>query len=425
MQDINAIRERTDEVRASIQARHKDVLPLVDKALSLDAEWRRVKGDLDELRHDRNTVSAAINTAKKEGKDAKDLLKKAKEIPALLKALEEKESGLREELDKTLKAIPNFLDPQTPIGESEKDNVVKETHGGTPMPDFEPKSHVEICEELGIADFDAARRTSGNGFFFLKGDLALLDQALQRYALDIMVGEGFTPVVPPYMIRRDIVDGVVDIAFFEESIYKIEDEDAYLIGTSEHPLVGMLTGQDVDSRELPITLCGISPCFRRELGAHGIDEKGLFRTHQFQKIEQIVVCHPEQSDEWFDKLLDITKKIFTGLELPWHELVMCSGDLGDLKTRQSDLEVWSPRRQGYFEVGSCSNLTDAQARRLNIRIVHPDGQREYAHTLNNTALATSRAMVAILENHQRADGTVTIPKVLRPYMGNKSVLGKA
>ena len=423
MLDIRTIREHPESVLDSLKKRNQEEkAPLVKEAQEKDKEWRKTKGELDELRHKRNRVSEDINKAKKEGKDASKLMAEAKSIPGKLKELEDREEQLRTRIIEILRTLPNLLDPEVPEGKDASQNVAREELGKKTELGFPARSHVELCEQLGIADFEASRRTSGHGFFFLKGDLALLDQALQRYALDMMLQEGFTPIVPPYMIRKEIVDGVVDLHFFEEIIYKLEGEDLYPISTSEHPLIGMMEGQDIPVNELPVKLCGISPCFRKELGAHGIDEKGLFRTHQFNKIEQVVICKPEESREWYEKLLGITKKIFTGLGIPTRVWESCAGDLGDLKARGADLEAWSPRRKEYFEVASVSNLTDAQARRLRIKMLYPDGTREYAHTLNNTALATSRAMVAIIENYQQKDGTVKVPFVLVPYMGGKKVI---
>ncbi len=417
MIDIDLLRETPEVIEESVRRRgQEDKLPLIQQAVDLDSEWRSQKGSLDELRRERNEVSESINKTKKAGGDASALIEQAKQLPGKIEKQEALVSELREKIDEILLTLPNMLDEQVPDGADEEENVVIESVGEPAKLSFAAKSHVEILEELGLADFDAARRTSGKGFFFLKGSLALLDQALQQYALDVMLDEGFTPVVPPYFIRREVIDGVVDMETFNELVFKVEDEDLYPIATSEHSLVGMLTGSDTPVQESPTLLCGISPCFRKELGAHGIDEKGLFRTHQFHKVEQVVVCKPEDSRAWFEKLLGITQKIFSGLGLPIRALEMCTGDLGDLKSRQVDWEVFSPRREGYFEVGSCSNLTDAQARRLTIRLRLADGERVYAHTLNNTAIATSRAMVAIIENFQNADGTVDIPEVLHPYM---------
>lgn len=425
MIDIDVLREDPAPIEESCKRRGQhDKLALIQEAVEKDADWREEKGALDDLRRERNQVSERINELKKAGEDASDAIQQAKQLPGKIEEQEEKVEQLRSRIDEILLTLPNALEQEVPDGESEEDNVVRKTVGKPTDLGFAPESHVELLEELGLADFDAARETSGSGFFFLKGGLALLDNALQQYAIDVMVEEGFTPVVPPYMIRRDVVDGVVDMETFEELIFKVEDEDLYPIATSEHSLVGMLTGRDTPVQDAPVLLCGISPCFRKELGAHGIDEKGLFRTHQFHKIEQVVVCEPGESRKWFDKLLGITERIFSDLGLPIRALEMCTGDLGDLKSRQVDWEVFSPRRDGYFEVGSCSNLTDAQARRLGIRLRLRDGERVYAHTLNNTAVATSRAMVAIVENFQREDGSVDVPEVLHPYMRGVTRLSK-
>lgn len=421
MLSIDTIKEERALVEESIRRRGQDhKRSLLDEILEKDASWRALKGRVDDMRAERNKISQAINKAKKAGEDATDLIAQAKQIPAQVKALEAEEQALRTRIDDILKTLPNILHEKVPDGASDAENVEREVFGDKPELGFAPKNHVEVLEALNAADFEAARRTSGAGFFFLLGELALLDNALQQYGIDKMLEAGFTPVVPPYMVRREIVDGMVDADFFEETMYKIEGEDLYLIPTSEFSLVGMLTGRDTDVRALPALLCGISPCFRGERGSHGIDEKGLFRTHQFHKIEQIVVCAPEESEQWFEKLLDITTDIFVGLGLHVRHLEMCTGDLGDLKHRQFDVEVWSPRREGWFELGSCSNLTDAQARRLGIRQIAPDGTRDYCHTLNNTAIATSRAMVAIIENFQQKDGSVKIPEALHPYMRGRT-----
>lgn len=417
MIDINLLREDPTPVIDSIKRRdQEDKLSLIDEVLAKDDEWKQAKGDLDDLRRQRNEISQSINKAKKAGEDASEFIKQAKELPDKIKQQEELVDRLQSRITTILKTLPNILHKDVPSGTSEDENVERKTFGTQPEFNFEPKNHIDIIEELGLVDFEASRRTSGSGFFFLKGSLALLDQALQQYAIDVMLKHGFEITVPPYMLKKEILEGLVDVEEFEQSIYAVADSDLNMISTSEHSLVGMLTATDTDVRDAPITLCGISPCFRAEVGAHGIDEKGLFRTHQFHKVEQVVVCDPKDSQEWFDKLLAITTEIFTSLQLPIRHLEMCTGDLGDMKHRQFDIEVWSPRRNGYFEVGSCSNLTDAQARRLNIRLVEPDGKRVVAHTLNNTAIATSRAMVAIIENFQNEDGSVDIPEVLHPYM---------
>jgi seryl-tRNA synthetase len=316
--------------------------------------------------------------------------------------------------------IPNIMHKSVPIGKSDKENVVKEKIGTPRKFDFDVKSHVELVESLNICDFDAARRVSGGGFFYLKGSLAELNQALLKYGVDFMVRKGYTLVEPPLMINKDATSGVVDFEFFKDMVFKIEGEDLYLIGTSEHPLIAMFKGMVIEEKDLPIRLCGISQCFRKELGAHGIDEKGLYRTHQFNKVEQIIICKPEDSWKYYDELLENSKELFESLGLPTRVFESCSGDLGDLKAKGADLEVWSPRKKGYFEACSVSNLTEAQSRRLRIRVRKGDG-KYYPHTLNNTAIATSRAMVGILENYQEKDGSVGVPEVLRGYMGKEKL----
>lgn len=417
MQSIEAVRERRSEIEDSLKRRKQlEKLDQLDIVITKHDEWKEVKGMLDSLRHERNKVSEAINQAKKKKEDASTLIEQARSLPAKIKEVEALESELDQAIQTILQDLPNTLHPDVPTGDSEEENVEREVIGEKTKLPFSPKNHAEILEQLGLADFESARRVAGSGFYYLKGSLALLDQALQQFAIKKLVDEGFTLVVPPYMTRHAIAAGMTDLAFFDETMFKIEEEDLFPIPTSEFPLVGMLFEQDIDEREAPMTLSGVSPCFRKEVGAHGIDEKGLYRVHQFHKIEQVVVCEPEQSEEYFDTLMRISKELFTELGLPIRVLEMCTGDLGDMKYRQFDLEVYSPRRNGYFEVGSCSNLTDAQARRLGIRFIRPDGTRYYPHTLNNTAIATSRAIVAIVENFQNEDGSVDIPKALHPYM---------
>ena len=417
MIDINLLREDPAPIKDSLVRRgQEDKLSLVEEVLEVDASWRERKGALDDLRRKRNTVSENINQAKKAGEDAEQFIADAKKLSQEVQAEEAAVSKLFSRREELLLSLPNTLADEVPTGASEEDNVELKRFLDPIEHSFETQNHAELLEELGLADFESSRRTSGNGFFFLKGSLALLDQALQQYAIDVMLEQGFTLVKPPYLLREEIIRGVIDADAFAESIYSVKGDDLHLIGTSELSLVGMLTGSETDVRDAPVLLCGTSTCFRQEIGSHGIDEKGLFRTHQFEKIEQVVVCSPSQSSAWFDKLLAVSTEIFTSLGIPTRHLEMCTGDLGQLKHRQVDLEAWSPRRGEYYEVGSCSNLTDAQARRLNIRLVEPAGERVVAHTLNNTAIATSRAMVAIVENFQNADGSVDIPEVLHPYM---------
>ena len=417
MIDINLLREDPAPVRESLVRRGREAdVSLVDEVLEVDASWRSAKGLLDDLRRERNVSSQAINKAKKAGEDAKEAIAKAKKVAAQVQEQEVVVEELLAKRDKLLLELPNVLADEVPTGASEEDNVERKRFLEPIEHAFETVNHAELLEDLGLVDFESSRRTSGNGFFFLKGSLALLDQALQQYAIDVMLEHGFTLVKPPYLLREEIIRGVIDADAFAESIYSVQGDDLHLIGTSELSLVGMLAGSETDVRDSPTLLCGTSTCFRQEIGSHGIDEKGLFRTHQFEKIEQVVVCAPADSAEWFDNLLEVSTDILVSLGIPVRHLEMCTGDLGQLKHRQIDLEAWSPRRKEYFEIGSCSNLTDAQARRLNIRLVLPDGERVVAHTLNNTAIATSRVMVAIVENFQNADGTVDIPEPLHKYM---------
>lgn len=420
MLDIKFIRENPELVKENMKKKFFDdqQLSIVDDLLKQDEDYRKLLQEVENLRHQRNEVTGKINETKKSGGDITDLLNQAKEIPQKLKELEEKLAAMRKDMFELQKKIPNIIHESVPVGKDDTENVERAKHGQPRIFPFEVKSHVELTEKLNIADFDSASRVAGNGFFYLMGDLALLNQALIRFATDFMVSRGYTFTEPPLMVRREVVDGVVDMGFFEEIIYKIEDEDLYLIATSEHPLVGMFINQVIDEKRLPIRLCGYSQCFRKEIGAHGIDEKGLFRTHQFNKVEQVVICKPEESYKFYDEILQNSIDLFNELGLPTRVLESCSGDLGDLKAKGADLEVWSPRKEGYMEACSVSNLTDAQSRRLNIKI--DNGKERYLpHTLNNTAIATSRAMVAILENCQEEDGSITIPDVLRPYMNNK------
>ncbi|USN45077.1 MAG: serine--tRNA ligase [Candidatus Woesearchaeota archaeon] len=421
MLDRKYIREHAQEIKENTK---KFFLPesLVDDFLALDESSRKAKLDLDNLRKERNTVSEAINTAKKEGKDAAEFLAKAKELPGQIKAAEEAYVAVEGKARALLLKIPNIIDQETPIGKDDSHNIVKEVIGSPEERSFELKNHVQLTEELGVADFATAATTSGNGFFYLKGQLAELNQALIRFALDKMIEKGYEFVEPPLMIRKNILDGLVNTEEFEQSIYTIEGEDLHLIATSEHPLIGLFTNKTLRKADLPIKLVGYSACFRKEIGSHGIDEKGLFRTHQFYKVEQIIICEPKDSRYFFKEIQANQIELFKELRLPLRIVDICTGDMGVMKSRMSDLEAFAPR-QGYVEVGSCSNLTAAQARRLNIRY-EGDGKIDFVHTLNNTAIATSRAMVAILEYYQNEDGSVSIPSVLRPYMRNKERIEK-
>ncbi|MGV8150262.1 MAG: serine--tRNA ligase [Candidatus Woesearchaeota archaeon] len=425
MIDIKFIRENPEVVKENIRRKFQDnKIPLVDEVIEIDKKIRELKGINDGLRYRRNTLSESINKLKKEGKDIKEILEEVKNIPQKIKDVETQLSELESRYKTIMMQIPNIMHESVPIGKDGSENVERERIGHYKMHDFEIKNHAELAESLSIADFESSAKTSGTGFFYLKGDLAVLNQALIRYGMDYMIEKGYTLVEPPLMIKKEICDGVVDFEFFKNMAYKIDGEDLYLIATSEHPLIGMFINKTIPEEMLPIKLVGFSQSFRKEIGSHGIDEKGLYRTHQFNKVEMVVICKPEDSYKYYDEMLNNIKGIFSGLEIPSRVLECCSGDLADLKAKSADLEAWSPRKKEYFEVGSCSNLTDAQARRLNIKYQDKHGNKEYVHTLNNTAIATSRAMVAILENFQNKDGTVDIPKPLQKYMFGKKKIEK-
>lgn len=423
MIDIKLIREEPERVIENIKKRFKDEkIPLVDKVKRLDEEWRKLKFIADNLRRDRNKISEQISDAKKskDNKTAERLIKEAKDIPEQIKEIEEKEEKLEKEIDSIMKEIPNMIHETVPIGKSDKENIEIKKYGKPKKFDFEIKSHVELGEELGLLDFETSAETTGKGFYFIKGKLALLNMALINYARDIMVQEGFEYVEPPLMIKKEVLDGVYSTAEIDAMAYKIEGEDLYMIATSEHPLIGQFINKTLQKKDLPTLQTGYSMCFRKEIGSHGIDEKGIYRTHQFNKQEMVVICEPEESYIWYDKLLNISIKIFKELEIPFRILECCSGDLADLKAKSCDLEAWSPRRDEYFEITSLTNMESAQARRLKIRI--NDGKNNYfAHTLNNTVIATSRALVAIIENFQNKDGSIDIPKALHRYTGFKKI----
>ena len=424
MIDIKFLREHPEVVKDNIKKKgKKDRLKLVDEILVKDTKWRALKGEVDSIRASRNTLSRAIADAKKAGKDAKKLLKEAGEIPGKIENAEKQMYELQEELSQMLSKIPNIMHKDVPLGKDDSQNVEWEVIGEPKKFDFEVKSHAEIAENIGVADFDSSANTSGNGFYYLQGDLALLNQALIRFALDKLVQKGFTYVETPLMLRSDVIKNVTDLNDMTNQIYKIEGEDLYLIGTSEHSLIGRYMDTIIQEKKLPLKHTSYSMCFRKEIGSHGIDEKGLYRSHQFNKIEMVVICRPSESMKFFEELKKTTVEIFKELGIPVRVLGICSGDLGDLKHIQVDIEAWSPRKNAYFEVGSCSNLTDAQARKLKSRVDSGTGEKYVPHTLNNTAIATSRAMVAILENYQQKDGTVKIPDVLVPYMYGKKVIG--
>lgn len=425
MFDIKVLRENPTLVKENIKKKFKnDRLKLVDEILEKDKKWRELKGQVDSLRAERNKISKAIADAKKAGKDTKKLLKDAGEIPDKIDGLEKKMYALEEEISLMLGKIPNLMHESVAVGKDESENVQMRKLGKPREFNFEVKNHAEIAESLGVADFDASARTSGNGFYYLQGDLALLNQALIRFVIDKLVSKGFTYVETPLLLRGNVIQNVTDLGDMKNQIYKIDEEDLYLIGTSEHSLIGRFIDTILPEKSLPMKFASYSMCFRKEIGSHGLDEKGLFRSHQFNKVEMVVICKPDESMKFFEELQAMTVEIFRDLDIPIRILGICSGDLGDLKHIQVDIEAWSVRKKAYFEVGSCSNLTDAQARKLKIRVDALKGDKYVPHTLNNTAIATSRAMVAILENYQQKDGTVKVPDVLVPYMHGKKFIGK-
>ena len=425
MLDIKFVRSNPELVKENIRKKFQDEkLPLVDEVIALDEQLRAAKTRGDELRALRNTVSREIGGFMKQGlKDkAEEAKQKVAEIADELAALEKQEEESQAELTKRMMVIPNIIDPSVPIGPDDTHNVELEKFGEPVVPDFEVPYHVDIMESLAGIDIDAARRTSGNGFYYLKGDIARLHSSILSYARDFMINKGFEYFIPPFMIHGDVVKGVMSFAEMENMMYKIEGEDLYLIGTSEHSMVGRFIGQMLNKEDLPQTLTSYSPCFRKEVGAHGIEERGVYRIHQFEKQEMVVICEPEDSPMWFDKLWNNTVEFFRTLDIPVRTLECCSGDLADLKVRSLDVEAWSPRQKKYFEVGSCSNLGDAQARRLGIRVRDKEKGNYLPHTLNNTVVAPPRMLIAFLENNLQADGSVLIPKALQPYMGGQEKL---
>ena len=420
MLDLKFVRENPEIVKENIRKKFQDAkLPLVDEVIALDEENRKTKKEADDLRADRNRISKQIGALMGQGKkeEAEACKKQVTDASEHLAALEEKERELEERIRKIMLTIPNIIDPSVPIGKDDSENVEVERFGEPAVPDFEIPYHTEIMEKFSGIDLDSARKVAGNGFYYLQGDIARLHSAVISYARDFMIGRGFTYCVPPFMIRSDVVTGVMSFAEMDAMMYKIEGEDLYLIGTSEHSMIGKFIDTIIPEAELPKTLTSYSPCFRKEKGAHGIEERGVYRIHQFEKQEMIVVCKPEESKMWFDKLWQNTVDLFRSLDIPVRTLECCSGDLADLKVKSVDVEAWSPRQKKYFEVGSCSNLGDAQARRLRIRVNGQDGKKYFAHTLNNTVVAPPRMLIAFLENNLQADGTVRIPKALQPYMG--------
>ena len=426
MLDLRFVRENPEVVKQNIRNKFQDAkLPLVDEVIELDEENRKVKKEADDLRANRNKISKQIGALMGQGKreEAEEVKKQVTAASDHLAELEEKEKDLEERIKKIMMTIPNIIDPSVPIGKDDSENVEVQKFGDPVVPDFEIPYHTEIMERFNGIDLDSARRVAGNGFYYLMGDIARLHSAVIAYARDFMIDRGFTYCVPPFMIRSDVVTGVMSFAEMDAMMYKIEGEDLYLIGTSEHSMIGKFIDQIIPEEELPKTLTSYSPCFRKEKGAHGIEERGVYRIHQFEKQEMIVVCKPEESKMWFDKLWQNTVDLFRSMDIPVRTLECCSGDLADLKVKSVDVEAWSPRQKKYFEVGSCSNLGDAQARRLRIRVNGADGKKYFAHTLNNTVVAPPRMLIAFLENNLQADGSVRIPEVLRPYMGGKEKIG--
>ena len=425
MLDLKFVRENPDIVKQNIKNKFQDgKLPLVDEVIALDAENRATQKEADDLRASRNKLSKQIGALMGQGKkeEAEEVKKQVIANSARLAELEAKESELAEKILKIMMTIPNIIDPSVPIGKDDSENVEIEKFGEPVVPDFEIPYHTDIMERFNGIDLDAARRVAGNGFYYLMGDIARLHSAVISYARDFMIGRGFTYCVPPFMIRSNVVTGVMSFAEMDAMMYKIEGEDLYLIGTSEHSMIGKFIDTITPEAELPMTLTSYSPCFRKEKGAHGIEERGVYRIHQFEKQEMIVVCRPEESPVWYDKLWQNTVDLFRSLDIPVRTLECCSGDLADLKVKSCDVEAWSPRQKKYFEVGSCSNLGDAQARRLKIRVNGEDGTKYLAHTLNNTVVAPPRMLIAFLENNLQADGSVKIPEALRPYMGGMEVM---
>ncbi len=425
MLDIKLVRTNPVLVKENIKKKfQEEKLPLVDEVLDLDAQFRASKARGDELRRQRNTISKEIGKLMSQGKkeEAEETKKKVGEIAGELEAMERKEGEMTEEIRKRMMVIPNIIDDSVPIGKDDSENVELERFGQPVVPEFEVPYHTDIMERLNGIDLDSARRTSGNGFYYLIGDVARLHEGILAFARDFMIDKGFTYCIPPFMIRSDVVTGVMSFAEMENMMYKIEGEDLYLIGTSEHSMIGKYAGNLLTEEQLPQTMTSYSPCFRKEVGAHGIEERGVYRIHQFEKQEMIVVCKPEESMDWYHKMWQYSVEFFRALDIPVRTLECCSGDLADLKVKSVDVEAWSPRQKKYFEVGSCSNMGDAQARRLGIRVKGKE-ENYFPHTLNNTVVAPPRMLIAFLENNLEADGSVKIPKALRMYMGGKEKIG--
>ncbi|MDE7264925.1 MAG: serine--tRNA ligase [Clostridia bacterium] len=426
MIDINLIRVNPELVKTNIKKKFQDKkLPLVDEVIELDAKKRALQQEGDERRAQRNVLAKNIGNLMREGKkeEAEEAKRISKENNDRIAEIEKESEQIETKLKNDMMAIPNIIADDVPVGKDDSENVQGKVFLEAKEKTFEVPYHLDILESLGGIDLDAARRTSGNGFYYLIGDVARLHSAVLAYARDFMINKGFTYCIPPYMIRSSVVSGVMSFEEMDGMMYKIEGEDLYLIGTSEHSMIGSFMGEILPEQQLPKTLTSYSPCFRKEKGAHGLEERGIYRIHQFEKQEMIVICKPEESDFWYEKLWNYTVELFVSMQIPVRQLICCSGDLADLKYKSCDIEAWSPRQKKYFEVGSCSNLTDAQARRLGIRYKNSKtGKNEYVHTLNNTVVAPPRMLIAFLENHLQADGSVFIPEVLRPYMGGKEKL---
>ena len=428
MIDIKLIRENEELVKENIKKKFQnEKLPLVDEVKELDVKVRDIQTEADNLRAERNKKSKQIGAcmAKGDKEEAEKLKAEVEQNADRLKALEEETEVISARIKEIMMTIPNIIDDVVPIGKDDTENVERQKFGEPAVPEYEIPYHVDIMESLNGIDLDAAGKVAGSGFYYLMGDIARLHSAILSYARDFMINKGFTYCVPPFMIRSAVVNGVMSFGEMDEMMYKVEGEDLYLIGTSEHSMIGKFINSATEESKLPLTLTSYSPCFRKEKGSHGIEERGVYRIHQFEKQEMIVVCKPEDSKEWFDKLWNNTVELFRSIDIPVRTLECCSGDLADLKERSIDVEAWSPRQKKYFEVGSCSNLGDAQARRLNIKIVTDDNKRYFAHTLNNTVVASPRMLIAFLENNLQEDGTIVIPEVLRPYMGGQDKLQKA
>lgn len=426
MLDIRFVRENPDTIRENLKRRKDDEkLEWVDDLLKKDEEYRSLNNELQKLRHERNEINQNINKAKKSGADASELIKRAKELPSRIKSIESDMESLKEKIRYYLMRLPNIMHESVPYGADDSENVEIRKWGEPKRPEFELKPHGEIAEQLGIADFKRSAKIAGAGFYYLKGELAMMDVALQKFALDTLTKKGWTVVYPPVMMNRTAYEGVTDLKDFEDVMYKIEGEDLYLIATSEHPMGAMYMDETLNESQLPIKFAGVSPCFRKEIGSRGVDTKGIFRVHQFNKIEQFVFCTPDQSWEIHEEMVKNAEDIFKALKLPYRVVNICTGDLGIVAAKKYDIEVWYPRQNKYGEVVSCSNCTAYQAVRLNIRYRIKDSEEKaWVHTLNSTAIATSRALVAILENYQNKDGTVTVPEVLVPYMNGVRIIGK-